>query len=559
MDSNSPNRVDQFYDILSRCKAEKGDDHLLYIVSIQLIAGTHTFKKPKTSKKSKELLYSPELQGQPKAFNMEEESVYSCSASGFDIDEVYKQAQANVCKIVVEKIFHSFTESDLKIDIDIDRSLDYRSQLKILCDKVTVESMDAAFMETIKLKIQVNKDVMCRYNKKGYTLLKKDDEFEPSCFDVLKDAKNKTFGLAYDKVKNNLGPDPYNALQRGLKTFNTHDTYVSFVHYLEVVGSDGKKERAECFNCFGQISLPERYNEDRIIYLPLELKQLCQKAGMNLNSITVEEVASEVKACNETLYREMSVIFKSGASNNKRQKIVPFPDNVCSIPKRSPGDYPRPYVPKIEDVRKHIPFEICSDKDWTIVTINSAQQMIDIGNSKFIESKVLGIDFEADDDHLALMSVTNFGPDHRIFILDLISNEVRENFPSVFGKMLEDSKILKIGHSLRSLDRPKLLHELDCMMVGMYDTQLLYKQTIGLEKVLSMCEVPRPANHNSNTKKAYQLWNWCKRPIDKDALNYAAMDVANLAAIMTFQFNKYPTTVISNVLMQSNKALNPSK
>eukprot|EP00956_Cyclotella_meneghiniana_P042939 scaffold249353_cov82-Cyclotella_meneghiniana.AAC.24 len=543
MDSNLPNRVQQFNDILSRCKAEMGSDDLSYTISIHLTVGTHAYKKS----------YSPELQGQRKAFNIEEESVYSSFASAIYVDEVFKQARADVCKKVVEKIFQFFPQ------LKINRPVDYRSQLKLSCDKVTEESMDTAFMETIQLEIQVNKNILCRYNEKDCILLKKGDKFQPSCFDVLKDAKNKTFGLAYDEVKNNLGPI-YHALQRGPKTFNTEDTFASFVHYLEVVGSDGEKEREECFNCFGQISLPERYNEDKIIYLPLELKQLCQKAGMNLNNIiTVEEVASEVKACNETLYREMSVIFKPGASNNKSQKIVPFPDNVRSIPKRSPDVYPPPHVPKIEDLRKHLPFEICSDEDWTIVTINSAQQMIDIGNSKFIESKVLGIDFEADHDHLTLMSVTNYGPDRRIFVLDLISNEVRENFPSVFGKMLEDSKILKIGHSLRSLDRPKLLHELDCMMVGMYDTQIVYKllsqnETIGLERVLSMYEIPKPANRNTNTKKAYQLWNWCKRPIDKDALNYAAMDVAHLAAIMTIQFEKHPK-VIPGVLIQSNKAL----
>jgi len=79
-------------------------------------------------------------------------------------------------------------------------------------------------------------------------------------------------------------------------------------------------------------------------------------------------------------------------------------------------------------------------------------------------------------------------------------------------------------------------------------------ETIGLHKVLSMCGIPTPANRNTNTKKSYQLWNWCKRPIDDDALRYAAMDVAHLAAIMTFQFENFPT-LMGNVLMQSNTEL----
>ena len=560
MDSNSPNSVEQFNGLLSRCKAEKVHDNLLFTVSIKMKAGSHTFKKPKVSRKTKKLPFGRELQGRAKAFNMEEESEYSSSASGFKFEEVYKQAQVKVCEIVVGGIFQSFTDSDTEIDTsDINRSLDSRSQLKMLCDKITVQSMDAAFMETIQLKIKVIDDVTCSYNGKGYTLLKKGDEFEPSCFDVLKDAKNKTFGLAYDKVRNNLGPAAFAALHRGPKTFNNEDTIESFVDYFEVVGSDGKKEHKECFNCFGHIFLPESYDKDKTIYLPLEFKQLCQKAVMNLNNITVEEVASQVTG-NETLYREMSVIFKSGASNNKRQKIVPFPDNILNIPKTSPPRvYPPPHVPKTEDLRKHLTFEICSDEEWTIEVIDSAQRMIEIGDSEFIQSKVLGIDFEADHDRLALMTVTNYDPDRRIFILDLVSNEVRGKFPSVFGKMLENPEILKIGHSLRSLDRPKVFNELDCMIVGMFDTQILYKlssqcETIGLHKVLSKCGIPTPANRDNNTKKAYQLWNWCKRPIDKDALSYAAMDVAHLAAIMTFQFNNYHS-LMGDVLMQSNTEL----
>eukprot|EP00956_Cyclotella_meneghiniana_P013625 scaffold19775_cov35-Cyclotella_meneghiniana.AAC.2 len=449
MDPNSPNRAEQFNNILSRCKVEKDDDRLLHTVFVHMKAGKHTFKT-KRSKKSRKLPFSPELQGLPKAFNIEEETVYSSSASGVDVDQVYKQAQFNVCEIVVKKILQSFTESNVKIDIDIDKSLDYRSQLKLLCDKITVESMNVAFTESIQLEIQVNKDVTCRYNKEGYTLLKKDDKFESSTrFKLLKHAKNETFGLAYDKVRNNLGPDLFDASQRGPKTFNKEDTYLKFENYLIVVGSHNQKQSEKFFNCFGQIELPESYDEDKILYLPLQLKRLCQKAGKNLNNITVEEVASEVQPGNKPLYREMSIIFKPGASNNKRQKIVPFPDNVLIIPKRSPPRvYPPPRVPKIEDLQRLTPIEFCSDEEWTIETINSAQRMIEIGRGDFMKSKVLGIDFEADDEHLALMSVTNYGRDCRIFVLDLVSNDVRGHFPSVFGKMLEDPNILKIGHSL---------------------------------------------------------------------------------------------------------------
>ena len=72
-------------------------------------------------------------------------------------------------------------------------------------------------------------------NGKDYILLREGDNFQPSCFDQLNDAKNKMFGLAYDAVKKNLGP-VFDALHRGPKTCNNCNTYSSFVHYLKVVG-----------------------------------------------------------------------------------------------------------------------------------------------------------------------------------------------------------------------------------------------------------------------------------------------------------------------------------
>ena len=300
--------------------------------------------------------------------------------------------------------------------------------------------------------------------------------------------------------------------------------------------------------------MQEQCNESDILYLPIDFKQLCQKAGEQLKNITVEEVASEVNEGNMTLHREMSVIFSCGASNRKRQKIIPFPANVCTVKRSSDTTYPSPHVPNEKDIRELLPFPSSRHEGWEIITIDSKQQMSEILNSSFMTSKILGIDFEADHDHLSLMCITNYDPEHIIYAVDLISNGVREMFHSVFGKMLENSSILKIGHSLKSLDRPKLLEDLDCMMVGMYDTQIVYKllreETIGLDTVLFRCEISKLANRN--TKKAYQLWNWCKRPIDTNALNYAAMDVAHLAAIMTIQFEKYPE-VIGEVLEQSNK------
>ena len=223
------------------------------------------------------------------------------------------------------------------------------------------------------------------------------------------------FGLAYDAVKNNLG-SVFDALHRGPKTCNNIKTYRSFVHYLTVVGSDGKEERKHCFNCFGKFILKEMCNEGNILYLPLDFKQLCQKAGEELENITIEEVASEVKEgdINIMLHREMSVIFSSGASNNERQKKIPFPADVCIVT-RSSDDYPSHQVPNEEDIEKLLPFPSYSEEVWTIETINSEQQMNEILKSSFMTSKILGIDLEADDDHLALMCVTNYDPKRIIY------------------------------------------------------------------------------------------------------------------------------------------------
>ena len=66
-------------------------------------------------------------------------------------------------------------------------------------------------------------------------------------------------GLADDAVKENLGP-VFEALHRGPKSFKNSKTVASFVHYLEVVGSNGKIGGVDLFHCFGQFILKEKCN-----------------------------------------------------------------------------------------------------------------------------------------------------------------------------------------------------------------------------------------------------------------------------------------------------------
>ena len=201
-------------------------------------------------------------------------------------------------------------------------------------------------METIQLEMEVNKNIACSYNGKDYILLCKGDKLQPSCIGQVNHAKNTTFGLAYDAVKQNLG-SVFDALHRGPKTCNNIKTCASFVHYLKVVGSDGKEERKYCFDCFGKFNLKEMCNEGIFSICRLISNNGAKRRGGELENITVDEVASEVKEGNIMLHREMSVIFSSGASNNERQKIIPFPVDVC-IFTRSSDKYSSPHVPNEE-------------------------------------------------------------------------------------------------------------------------------------------------------------------------------------------------------------------
>lgn len=97
---------------------------------------------------------------------------------------------------------------------------------------------------------------------------------------------------------------------------------------------------------------------------------------------------------------------------------------------------------------------------------------------------------------------------------------------SLLKEFLEDSKTLKIFYDC-SGDRTLLVRTMDihprCILDLAPAVELLDYQQKGLSKVLETALGVEPVS-----KKKFQQYNWMKRPIDGEALDYALTDVAHL-------------------------------
>jgi ribonuclease D len=140
----------------------------------------------------------------------------------------------------------------------------------------------------------------------------------------------------------------------------------------------------------------------------------------------------------------------------------------------------------------------------------------------------LAVDLEADGfyrypEHLSLIQLAL--PDGRVFLLDPLA--VPD--PAPLGDVLADPATTKVFHSadydLRSLDR-----DFGFRVSGLFDTaiaaQFLGSARTGLANVLAEytgIDLPKP--------KRLQRMDWSQRPLDAEALTYAADDVVHLLGL----------------------------
>lgn len=157
--------------------------------------------------------------------------------------------------------------------------------------------------------------------------------------------------------------------------------------------------------------------------------------------------------------------------------------------------------------------------------ISSDDQLIEFRKKLYYnEINTIAIDFEADyyrhsnECKLCLIQVFD-GTDYYIIDPFCISN-------SEIKKTLEDTRVLKIAFDSGS-DKKLILDQYDVMINSVYDLKpfvnVLRFEHKGLDSVIE-----KELNIKIEHKKKYQLYNWIKRPIQEDAIEYALNDVRYL-------------------------------
>ena len=115
--------------------------------------------------------------------------------------------------------------------------------------------------------------------------------------------------------------------------------------------------------------------------------------------------------------------------------------------------------------------------------------------------------------------------------------------------LLEDKKIVKLGYGSES-DMSLLFKQYQIRIKALYDLKIMV-DVLEIEKK-GLGEVNRLllGIEGESNKKKYQMHNWTRRPIDKQAIEYALSDVAYLFSLRTNLLDKISSQGLTSLLLE---------
>lgn len=112
------------------------------------------------------------------------------------------------------------------------------------------------------------------------------------------------------------------------------------------------------------------------------------------------------------------------------------------------------------------------------------------------------------------------------YVIDPLADGVWERMASL-KPIFEDASIVKVGHSIGSLDVRCLHRDFGIFVVNAFDTyegaRVLKLPGLGLTAVCAHYGLD--VSHHQHLKHDYQTSDWRRRPLSKDAIEYARYDV----------------------------------
>jgi ribonuclease D len=170
--------------------------------------------------------------------------------------------------------------------------------------------------------------------------------------------------------------------------------------------------------------------------------------------------------------------------------------------------------------------------------------------SKYLIDNAIGtiaIDFESENNlheygsRICLIQIFD-GRDY--FIIDPfgISEEQLKRF-------LEDKKVIKLGYGCDS-DKSLLFKQYKIRIKSLYDLKLLVDVLDIEKKGLGDVNKLLLGVESDINKKKYQMHNWTKRPIEKQAMEYALSDVAYLFSLRKILLDKILSQGLVGLLLE---------
>lgn len=180
--------------------------------------------------------------------------------------------------------------------------------------------------------------------------------------------------------------------------------------------------------------------------------------------------------------------------------------------------------------------------------VSSDREIVEF--SKYLynnDIKTISIDFESENnlhEYGSKICLIQIFDGKNYFVIDpfQISKEQLKSF-------LEDKKIVKLGYGCES-DMSLLFKQYQIRIKALYDLKIMV-DVLGIEKK-GLGEVNRLllGIEGESNKKKYQMHNWTRRPIDKQAIEYALSDVAHLFSLRAMLLDKILSQGLIGLLLE---------
>ncbi len=170
--------------------------------------------------------------------------------------------------------------------------------------------------------------------------------------------------------------------------------------------------------------------------------------------------------------------------------------------------------------------------------------------SKYLHNNTIGtiaIDFESENnlhEYGSKICLIQIFDGKNYFVIDPFQISIEQ-----LKSFLEDKKIVKLGYGCES-DMSLLFKQYQIRIKALYDLKIMVDVLEIEKKGLGDVNKLLLGIEGESNKKKYQMHNWTRRPIDKQAIEYALSDVAYLFSLRAILLDKILNQGLIGLLLE---------